>query len=116
MEKEKNIALGNFLIAPGVFDSIVALATEEVEGIAIYTGGIIAKITERMGRKSFLKGIRTKVEDRKISAELSIVVEYGYNIKEKALEAQRNIYQALQSMVGLDIDRINITVVGVMAP
>ncbi|GFP33756.1 hypothetical protein HKBW3S42_02120, partial [Candidatus Hakubella thermalkaliphila] len=27
-----------------------------------------------------------------------------------------NIYQALQSMVGLDVDRITITVAGVMAP
>ena len=44
------------------------------------------------------------------------MVEYGYNIKEKALEAQRNIYQALQTMVGLDVDKVTITVVGVMAP
>lgn len=112
-ENYETDALGKVEISPEVIEVIAAIAASDVEGVAAMRGNFATGVAERFGRKSHRKGVKVDLTEHGIILDVYVVVEYGYSIPTVGQEIQSNIRQELQNMTALDVNEINIHVVGI---
>lgn len=104
---------GNIRIANEVIEVIAGLAATEVRGVAGMSGGVAGGIAELLGRKNLAKGVKVEVGQKQCAVDLSIVAEYGVRIPDVASDIQQNVKQAIESMTGLEVVEVNVSVLGV---
>ncbi|WP_077621614.1 Asp23/Gls24 family envelope stress response protein [Sediminibacillus massiliensis] len=105
--------LGKVEIAPEVIEVIAGIATIEIKGVFGMRGNFASGVAERLGKKSHGKGIKVELTENGVLIDVFVVLDYGTTIPEIAQKIQTNIRQALKNMTALEIDEINIHVVGV---
>jgi uncharacterized alkaline shock family protein YloU len=105
--------LGKIEIAPEVIEVISGIAALEVEGVAQMRGNFAAGVVERFGKKHHGKGVKVDLTDEGIIVDVYCTVNFGISIPTVAQKIQDNIRQALLNMTALEINEINIHVVGV---
>lgn len=105
--------LGKVAIAPEVIEIIAGLAASEVAGIASMRGNFASDVVERFGKKSHSKGVKVEISETAIQIDMFIVVQHGMSIPQTAQQLQTNIRQSLQNMTALEVDEINVHVVGI---
>ncbi|WP_053219253.1 Asp23/Gls24 family envelope stress response protein [Virgibacillus senegalensis] len=105
--------LGKVEIAPEVIEVIAGIATTEIKGVYAMRGNFASGVAERFGKKSHGKGIKVELTDKGVLIDVFVVLDYGSRIPEVAQKIQTNIRQALRNMTALEIDEINIHIVGV---
>ena len=108
--------LGNIHISEEVLAAITAAAALEVEGVSSLAANLGSDIAELLGKKGLTKGVRVKMEDEKVDVELSVLMAYGHTIPEIGKAVQENVKNALESMSGLDVTNVNVTVAGITFP
>lgn len=106
-------SLGKVEIAPEVIEVIAGIATTEVSGVSYTRGNFASGVAERFGKKSHGKGIRVELTANGVLIDVYVVINYGATIPAVAQKIQTNIRQALKNMTALEIDEINVHVVGV---
>ena len=105
---------GNLKISDDVIATLSAKAAKEVEGIAGMTGGIVGNITAAvLGKKDTSKGIDVEMKDGVCSVTLHVKVCYGVKIPEVAWKVQENVKNIIESMTGLVVEKVNISVEGI---
>lgn len=104
---------GDVRIAADVIASIAGMAATEVEGVAYMSGNLTRELIGKLGIKNFSKGVVIGVEDAEVSAEVSLVVRYGYSVQKLAKSVQEKVRTAIESMTGLTVVRVNVHIVGV---
>lgn len=112
MEEQQN-DLGKIEISPEVIEVIAGIAASEVDGVATMRGNFAAGFAEKLGRKNHGKGVKVELKDEGITVDVSVVMVYGTAIPEVAKKIQTNVQQALQTMTGINLEAVNIHVVGV---
>ncbi len=105
--------LGTVKIADDVVAMIAALAAAEVKGVAAMGGYMSNEILRRVGMKSLSKGAKVDVLNKKVKAELSITMEYGYNIPATCQQVQNKVKSAIENMTGLEVTDVNIRIAGI---
>ncbi|MFB1050403.1 Asp23/Gls24 family envelope stress response protein [Paraliobacillus sp. JSM ZJ581] len=105
--------LGKIEIAPVVIEVIAGIATNEVEGVSSTRGNFATDVVEKFGKKSHGKGIKVELTDVGVMIDVFVVLDYGKAIPVVAKKIQGNIRQALKNMTALEIEEINVHVVGV---
>lgn len=106
--------VGNVKISVEVVSTIAGIATSEVNGVAGMYGTFAGGIAEMLGaKKSPSKGVKVDMEGNTASIDLYIVVEYGVRIPELAWEIQENVKNSVETMTGLDVQKVNIHIEGV---
>ncbi|TCT22620.1 putative alkaline shock family protein YloU [Melghiribacillus thermohalophilus] len=106
-------ALGSVEIAPEVIEIISGIAANEVSGVAGMRGSFASSVTERLGKKNHGKGVKVELTDSGIKIDVYAVFDFGVSIPKIAKTVQENIHQALKNMTALDIQEVNVHVVGV---
>lgn len=106
-------SLGKVEIVPEVIETIAGLAASEVEGIASMRGNFASDVVERFGRVSHSKGVKVDISETSIRIDMFIVIQYGYPIPTIAQQLQTGIKQSLKNMTALEVDEINVHVVGI---
>lgn len=106
-------SIGEVMIADDVIATIAGLAATEVEGVSAMQGNITNELVGKLGMKNLTKGIRIKVTDNGVTAELSVLMRYGYSIPKTCKTIQERVKSAIENMVGLPVEEINIHIVGV---
>jgi uncharacterized alkaline shock family protein YloU len=99
---------GKTTIAPEVLLTISRLTTlsiPEVSRMSKISGG-----SNRLFSKSQSDGVRIKVTDDVVYADLYVVLKNDVNIREVSREIQRKVSRAISDMVGMQVGRINIHV------
>lgn len=105
---------GNIKISVDVVATIAGIAANEIEGVAGMCGSIAGGIAEFLGsKKSPTKGVKVDMKEDSVSVDLYIIVEYGIRIPELAWEIQENVKSSIESMTGLNVEKVNIHVDGV---
>lgn len=105
--------LGNIHIAEEVLAAVAAAAATEVAGV----GGLSANLTsDILNKKGQAKGVRLQVEENKVTVELSILMTYGNKIPEVGKAVQENVKTTVESITGLEIAAVNVSVAGVVFP
>ena len=104
---------GTISFSNEVISTIVGLAAAEIDGVASMSGGIVDGITEFMGKKNISKGIKVEVGKEEVAVDIAIIVKYGCKITDVCKNIQQAIINAVETMTGLKVVEINISVVGI---
>lgn len=106
--------LGKIEISPEVIEVISGIAASEVEGVANMRGNFASDVAQRLGRKQqHGKGVKVELEDDSITVDMYVVINYGAAILEVSKKIQENVFLALQTMTAIELDEINVHVLGV---
>lgn len=108
-----NTSLGKVEIAPEVIEVIAGIAASEVDGVSQMRGNFATGVVERLGKKNHGKGVKVDLKEDGIVIDVYCVMNFGVSIPNVAQKIQDNIRQALLNMTALDINEVNIHVVGV---
>ena len=104
---------GELKIANEVVAVIAALAATEVEGVVSLTGNMTHELIAKLGMKSLSKGISVTVDNGVVSAQVSLIIQYGYSVPEVSAKVQERVKSAIENMTGLMIESVRVNVSGV---
>lgn len=113
MTQENGQDHGKIEIAPEVIEVIAGIAASEVEGVAQMRGNFATGVVERLGKKNHGKGIRVELSEEGIIVDVYCLMKFGVSIPTVAQKVQDNIRQALFNMTALEVEEVNIHIVGV---
>ena len=108
--------LGNIHISEEVLAGIAAAAALEVEGVSALAANLGSDIAELLGKKNLAKGVRIKTEEEKVTVELSVLMAYGHTIPAMGKAIQDGVKTAVESMTGLEVAAVNVSVAGIAFP
>ena len=96
---------GSVLIAEEVLVNIISLAVADVEG---------AQLSGKPG-KNWGKGIKLTIdEENRVEVKCYINVSYNQSVVTIAANVQESVTVALESMAGVTVKGVNISVVGII--
>ncbi|MDR1495885.1 MAG: Asp23/Gls24 family envelope stress response protein [Clostridiales Family XIII bacterium] len=106
--------IGGVLVAPEVIVTYISGAVTETPGVAELAGNISDTITKKiLGNESKFKGIKIDGGENGYTIDIYIVVKYGERIPDIAWNVQKNVKAALDGVMDIIIENINIHVQGV---
>ena len=108
IESEENG--GKIVFAEDVVATIATLAASEVEGVYGMSGSAFEGIGEKLGKKNYTKGIKVEVGSVECAVDMTIIVRYGFRIQEVCRNVQNAVKNAIETMTGLKVVQVNITV------
>lgn len=111
---------GTTTIQDAVVISIVSIAAGEVDGVAFSHGGtrlpgdssptvgeFIGSLT---GSGSGVRGVSVEVGEKQAAIDLTVNVVYGRSIPQLTEAVRRNVIGRVESLTGLEVSEVNITV------
>lgn len=104
---------GSVYISEDVVSSIAAVAAMEVEGVNSLASNTGKELGEKINRKNLAKGIRLTVSENSVSLECCLVLNFGYDLVEVAKAVQESVTNAIVSMTGFRVERVDVSVSGV---
>lgn len=110
---DKHSGIGEVQIANEVVSTIAGISASEVEGVDSMAGGLTNEIAGKFGVKNLAKGVKVEVTDDVAIVELAINMKYGYNIPKTCAQVQEKVAQAINSMTGLQVKKVNVRIAGV---
>ena len=90
-----------------------ALQPVRVDGVYKLAGNLSNEIASRLGRKNPAKGVKVDLIPGEVRVDLGIIVYYEYKIKKVSEQVQEKVKQAIETMTGLNVTKVNIRVAGV---
>ncbi len=93
---------GKITYDAGIVNGIVALAIKEVDGVSL------------LNTKN--RGVKLEFEKDCIIADISVKVDYGYNVASLAFRIQQSIKHNVESMTKFKVDKINVHIQDVDFP
>ena len=107
---EGNESGGKVVFAEDVVATIASLAAAEVEGVYGMSGSTFEGLGEKLGKKSYTKGIKVEVGSVECAIDLTLIVKYGFRIQEVCQNVQTSVKNAIETMTGLKVVEVNIAV------
>ena len=104
---------GKVTFANEVIATIASLAASEVQGIATLNGTAFEGLGEKLGRRSYTKGVKVEVGTLEAAVDLAVTVKYGFKIHDVCVEVQNAVKTAIETMTGLKVVEVNINVAGI---
>jgi uncharacterized alkaline shock family protein YloU len=102
-------------ISSSVVAKIAGLATQEIPGVQAMGksisrafGSLRAKVPG--GTASQAQGVSVEVGERQAAVDIDIVAYYGVSIVETSNAIRENVIDRIESMTGLDVVEVNISV------
>jgi uncharacterized alkaline shock family protein YloU len=105
--------LGNVTVSKEVVAIIAALETIKTRGVVGITGGYRGKLPNVLSRKDLAKGVEVWMKPGEAAITIPIITAYEVGIFKVAEEVQSRVKDAVCSMTGLEVLRINVNVQGV---
>ena len=106
-------AFGEVQIADEVIAIISGLAAVEVEGVAKMSGNVSNELISMLGMKNLSKGVKVEVTPESVAIDLALEMKYGYSIPKVSEQVQERVKNAIESMTGLTVERVDVRIVGV---
>jgi uncharacterized alkaline shock family protein YloU len=111
---------GNTTIADSVVSKIAGIAAQEVDGIRMGSGAsqtasnLLGSITGSGGGQT--QGVSVEVGQEEAALDLTLTAEYGKSVPQLAEAVRRNVSNRIESLVGLRVTEVNITVQNIFFP
>ena len=103
--------IGKIQIANEVVAIISGTAALEVDGVV--AGGMINEASARFTKRNFARGVKVDVQGDKAAVDIAIFVKFGFKMHEVSEEVQKRVKIALETMIGMTVEKVNVSVVGV---
>jgi uncharacterized alkaline shock family protein YloU len=113
MAPSGDVELGRVQLAPEVLEVIVGIATTEVKGVANTRGNFATDVAERFGRVRHGKGVKTNWSEEGLTIDVYCVVQYGFAVRDVALDIQKQIRHAIYHMTSLQTKEVNVHITGI---
>lgn len=84
---------------------LTALGVEGVNGLAPVPGGV-----NRLFKRVVDEGVEISLEDGRVTIELHLIMDNGVNIREVGRTVQYEVARAVEEMVGMQVDRVDVNV------
>ena len=117
---------GTTVIQNAVVRSIVGVAANEIEGARTASGGArLPGDTSRTvgefvgglsGGESRTRGVSVEVGEREAAIDITVTVDYGRPVAQTADAIRQNVIGRVESLTGLSVTEVNITVNDVILP
>lgn len=112
---------GRTSIANGVVAKIAGLAAREIDGVhdlvSTSLGQTVAGLARAVTRQQAQDhGVSVEVGQREAAVDIRLIADYGVSIPGVADAVRRNITQRVESMTGLVVKEVNISVVDLYFP
>ena len=108
---------GSIQISEDVVASVTGMAVLEVEGVCGLSSSIGTDIAEMLGMKTLSKGVRlSTTETGALRIDCDVVSKFGQNIFELAKNVQENVKSSVESVTGLRVAEVIVTVCGIALP
>ena len=104
---------GNIKISEEVIATITEIAVKEIKGVCGTSSSLAGEIKQKLGKKSYGKGVKVTFDEETVVIDVSLVVEFGVRIQEVAWEVQGNVKKQVESMTSLSVDKVNVHITGV---
>lgn len=114
--EDKNKGLGTIEIAPEVLEIISGITVNEIDGVYAMQGSFKSGVNELFGRSSHNKGIYLNNTEGGLSIDVYCYLKYGVSVPKVALEMQTKIKEQILFMSDLEINVVNVHVVGLVTP
>ncbi len=111
LKQEENV--GAVQIADDVVAMIASLAAVEVDGVSAMAGNITNELMSKVGMKKLTKGVRVDVLEDNVTVDLTVTMDYGYNIPVTCRLVQNKVKNAIENMTGLTCSDVNIRIAGI---
>ena len=105
---------GKTTIAPNVLLAIARLTTLDVKGViqmADIPGGV-----NRIFQRGYDEGVRIRIEEEHVYADLYVIVENNINVREVSRNIQNDVSRAISKMVGMEVGRVNVHIEDIYFP
>ena len=105
------------IIAPGVAESIVALAIAQVDGVAQIgskTSSVSGGLLGALNKKTSGGGVLILEDNGQLTVEVHLKLFYGYRLQEVAANIRSTVVDALLAQACIRVDRVNITRDGII--
>ena len=114
MECKINNDIGTVYISEDVMLKVAGYAALECYDIVAMSGKRLKDgVVQWLGRENLTKGVQLRMVDDMLDVDLFIIVEYGISIGEVCNTLTETVRYKLESMTGIKIRRVNISVEGV---
>ncbi len=108
---EEQGKIANLDIAPGVIETMVATAIQEVPGVAaVGSPKFDRAFSTTLSRDDEDSGVELMAEGGEIKLDIRIQIFYGYKLQEIVDGIRENVNDVLYSQVGVSIDELNVFV------
>lgn len=111
--REKKTSVGEVQIANEVVSSIAGISAAEVEGVDSMAGGFTNELAGKFGVRNLSKGVKVEVVEDRAVVDLAVNMKYGYSIPDTCEQVQEKVAQAINSMTGLEVEKVNVRIAGV---
>lgn len=110
--ENKNQPAGSLKISQDVVASIAKFATLEIDGVdAVSTGNIGVK--GLITKTNYVKAIKIELSEEVVNVEINVIVKHGVKIPDIANAIQQNVKNAIQSMTGLAVAKVDVIIAGI---
>lgn len=110
----KDLTVDGMAIAPGVVETIVSIAVNDVDGIASVGPYATSGLRSVLASKPSTQGIDIAVDDNdELVVTVHVDVYFGYVLPDLAESIRQAIDQAVASQVGLTVGRVDVFVDGI---
>ncbi len=112
-QKQLKLEKGNLKVDRKILSSIIALATQEINGVSAMTDTFKNKI-KNFFNKSVVPGVNVKfAENGNLHVDVFITIFNGFSVPDVAFRIQENIKSNVATMISSPVKIINVNVVGV---
>jgi len=105
--------LGNITVSKEVVAVIAALETTKVRGVVGITSGYRGKSPNILSQKDVDKGVEVWMKPGEAAITIPIITAYEVGIFKVAEEVQRRVKDAICSMTGLKVLKVDVNVQGI---
>ena len=105
--------IGAVQIADDVVAMIASLAATEIEGVSSMAGNITNELMSKVGMKNLNKGVKVDVLGQNVIVDLTVTMDYGYNIPATCQKVQLRVKSAIENMTGLNCTDVNIRIAAI---
>src|ERR671910_1044384 len=119
--------MGNTAISSTVVAQIAGIAAQEVEkvqmggGTSAAVGGFLQSVAGGVtgggtSGGNYARGVSVEVGEEETAVDLTMTIEYGQSIPQITKAARRNVINRVESLTGLRVTEVNISVNDVQIP
>ncbi len=104
----------NVKISDDVVQIIAGIAAGEVDGVQGMGTSLTSGIAELLGgKKPISRGVKVDIRENSVTIDMHIIVRYGVRIPDIAWQVQEKVKEAVETMTGLTVLKVNIHIDGI---
>jgi len=111
--EDKTKGLGSITVSKEVVAIIAALETIKIKGAIGISNSYKGKSVNMLPKKDMAKGVEVWMKPGEVAITIPIITAYEVGVFKVAERVQKRVKEALYSMTGLNVLKVNVNVQGV---